>query len=252
MKKKLKNFLLPVLAIMVLSACQKDDNDDGGNEISISGFTEIELDPESFWNGSDGSGGFISGPVFFPNVFNPEWSSWSGFSVSNITDNETPGFMNQYSAFTGAGYDGNANYAVMYVSEFDQSNYIELTEEHAEAAFRGLFVTNNTYAALAMRDGDDFSKKFGGEDGNDADWFKLQITGYKNGDLLEGKVVEFYLADYRFEDNSQNYIVDTWEWVDLSELSEADKLKFSLSSSDMGDWGMNTPAYFCIGRIEVE
>ena len=34
------------------------------------------------------------------------------------------------------------------------------------------------YAALAMLQGDAFSKKFGGPDGTDADWFLLTIEGF--------------------------------------------------------------------------
>jgi hypothetical protein len=251
MKEKLKFLLLLVLVSMAFSACQKDDNDNNGNEVWVSGFSEMELEEESFWNGSDQSGGFVSGNLFFPNKFNEEWSSWSGFSVSNITDNETPGFINQYSAFTGVGYGENKNYAVMYVSKFDETNHIKLTDENKDKSFRGMFATNNTYAAIAMRDGDDFSKKFGGEDGSDPDWFKLKITGFKDGSEIEGMETEFYLADYRFDENSQDYIIDTWEWIDLSDFAGADELRFTLNSSDTGEWGMNTPAYFCIGQVEV-
>ena len=44
------------------------------------------------------------------------------------------------------------------------------------------------------------------------------------------------LADYRFEDNSQDYIVDTWEFIDVSatSLNAADTIAFVLSSSDVG------------------
>ena len=31
---------------------------------------------------------------------------------------------------------------------------------------------------------------------------------------------------------------------------EVKKLHFSLSSTDNGDWGMNTPAYFCMDDIK--
>jgi hypothetical protein len=61
--------------------------------------------------------------------------------------------------------------------------------------------------------------------------------------------VEFYLADFRFENNGEDYIVDTWEYVDLSSLGVVNKLEFSLGSSDVGAWGMNTPAYFVIDTI---
>ncbi|HKL40270.1 MAG TPA: DUF4465 domain-containing protein, partial [Cryomorphaceae bacterium] len=71
---------------------------------------------------------------------------------------------------------------------------------------------------------------------------------YQNGELT-GTEVEFYLADYTFSDNSQDYIVDEWTYVDLTSLGDADSLSFTLTSSDVGEFGMNTPAYFCIDDL---
>lgn len=218
-------------------------------------FTEIELEPESHYNGSDESGGFVSGHIFFPNHFTwwtPEVYSWSGFSVSNVTDNETPGFANQYSAFTGGGYGENKNYAIAYVSDpvtYANSIFLAPNGPAKGGALKDIVVTNTTYAALAMRDGDDFSKKFGGADGDDPDWFLLTLVGWRNGEAMEERKIEFYLADYRFEDNRENYIVDTWERISLEGIGSLDSLEIRLSSSDVGDWGMNTPAMFGIGQI---
>ena len=248
MRNTLKIYSIILASLFVFSACQKDDENGQDTPTWVSDFSEINLEAESFWNGSDGSGGFLSGPLHFPNSYNPDWSTWSGFSLSNITDNQTPGWENQYSAFTGQALDGLDKYAIMYVSEYDNTNRIYFDEDFKGNTIAGIFVTNSTYTALSMRDGDMFSKKFGGEDGNDPDWFKLEITGVKNGEPIEDKVVEFYLADYR---STENYIIDTWEWIDLSVLGPVDEIRFRLSSSDMGDWGMNTPAYFCIGSVEV-
>jgi hypothetical protein len=43
--------------------------------------------------------------------------------------------------------------------------------------------------------------------------------------------------------------VDHWQWFDLSKLGEVASVKFTLSSSDVGQWGMNTPAYFCLDKL---
>jgi hypothetical protein len=99
-----------------------------------------------------------------------------------------------------------------------------------------------------MRDGDAFAKKFGGESGNDPDFFKLTIKSSLNGQVGTDSV-EFYLADYRFSDNSQDYIVDDWVLVELNGLGDADMLIFTLSSSDVGAFGINTPTYFCVDNV---
>jgi hypothetical protein len=109
-------------------------------------------------------------------------------------------------------------------------------------------VTNTTYAYLSMQNGDAFAKKFGGPSGNDPDWFKLTIYGKDLANQILG-TVEFYLADFRFVDNTLDYIVHRWATVDLTPISSARILEFSLDSSDVGRWGMNTPAYFALDNI---
>lgn len=217
-------------------------------------FENIELEANSYWNGSDNSGGFNSGNVFFPNVFT-DWGggsySFAGFAVSNITDNTTPGYANQYSAIAGSGYDGSANYGLIYVMNPDTyapDFGLGLRNAAHGGDVSGFYVTNSTWAAIAMQEGDASTKKFGGETGNDPDWFLLTIKGFLNGSQKES-TVEFYLADYRFENNEDDYIITDWQWVDLLPLGKVDSLSFELSSTDNGAWGMNTPAYFCLDNM---
>ncbi|MFQ3579266.1 MAG: DUF4465 domain-containing protein, partial [Bacteroidales bacterium] len=210
----------------------------------------------SFWNGSDHSGGFSSNGVYFHNNYNSDWDSWSGWSYSNMRDVNTPGFENQFSAITGGGMyatDTESDiYAIAYVPiDWMSGTYhlvpvsVEFTDE---VIVNGFYVTNSTYAYLSMLNGDGFVKKFGGTDGNDPDYFKIIVWGEDSDENLTDQI-EFYLADYRFEDNSKDYIVDNWIWVDLQTLGAVKKLWFSLESSDVGDFGMNTPAYFCIDNL---
>ena len=200
---------------------------------------------ESADNGSSGSGGFSSGPVFLNNDYNPTWGSWSGWSVSNSTDVTTPGHLNQYSAISGGGALDSSTYFVASAYGFPALPRITVSEGFS---FESLMVTNTTYATLSMQEGDTFAKKFGGETGDDADYFLLTIEGFDSSDSSVG-TVDFYLADYRFSDNDQDYLVSDWSLVDVSSLSSASSLVFSLSSSDVGDFGMNTPAYFALDQL---
>ncbi|MBO4549163.1 MAG: DUF4465 domain-containing protein, partial [Bacteroidaceae bacterium] len=59
-----------------------------------------------------------------------------------------------------------------------------------------------------------------------------------------------YLADLR--DEATAYIINDWRYVDLSGLGAVAKLGFELSSSDTGEWGMNTPGYFCFDDFGAE
>jgi hypothetical protein len=198
----------------------------------------------AYWNGEDGSGGFFGGGVHFLNSYDSSYGSWNGWSYSNTRDVTTAGFANQYSAFTGDAYSG-ANYGVYFASRMSTPT---ITASVA-GTFEGMYVTNTTYAALSMRKGDSFAKKFGGADGTDPDWFLLTITGKDATGTATG-TVEFYLADYQFENAKDDYIISNWTFVDLRVLGDHVKgLELALSSSDIGDWGMNTPAYFAMDSL---
>lgn len=204
---------------------------------------------DTAWLGSDMSGGFTSGGVFFENTYDSQWDYWSnGFIYSNSTDVTTAGYTNDYSAYTGIGANGSANYAVNYNGSIDFGT---------EKVLESIAITNTTYAALSMLNGDSFGKQFGSPnnaqgnpDGtNGADWFRLLIIG-KDAQSNVTDTVIFYLADYRFANSSEDYIVDSWETVDLTPLGEIQFLEFALESSDVGSFGINTPAYFALDNLK--
>jgi len=210
---------------------------------STSTFEDLSLPTDSFWNGSDASGSFSSGFVTYYNSYNSSYSSWGGFAYSSKQDTITTGFGNMYSSITGGGYNSDT-YGVAYWSAYSGPVAITLDPIATNIPVSGFYITNNTYAYLSMRDGDAYAKKFGGTTGNDTDWFMLSISGFKNGVLTD--TVNFFLADYRFADNTQDYIIKDWTYVNLTKLGAVDSMSFALSSSDNGTYGMNTPAYFCI------
>ncbi len=214
---------------------------------SVVDFEEFNLPSETILNGEDQSGGFTSGEIFLPNIYDAQFDAWAGWAITNTTDVTTPGFTNN-SAITGSGYNGSSHYTISF-DGYANNNMI-LSGEAAGHPVSGMYVTNSTHAYLSMLDGDAFAKKFGGVTGNDPDFFLLTIKAFYNG-TESADSVNFYLADFRFADNNEDYIVDEWIWVDLTSLGAADSLSFVLTSSDVGQFGMNTPAYFCVDDVTV-
>ncbi len=178
-----------------------------------------------------------------------EYTSWDGTVLSQQNDTETPGFLNQCSVYykdpyTGkGGHEGSATFALVYTGGGAPSVYFK--DATKEMIFHSVFVTNSTYTALSMKDGDLFAKKFSEED---QDWFKLTFTGYSKEGQPTG-TVEYYLADFRTP--SSPGIVESWQKVDLISLGRVNKITFSLESSDTGIYGMNTPAYFCMDNFII-
>jgi hypothetical protein len=227
------------------------------NAQTVSDFENLTLSPNTYFDGSDMLGThnagiftttFISGDASYLNVYDTTFSAaygyWSeGFAYSNMTDSITSGAGNKFSSRAGSGYNNSDNYVVA-----NNNSTIILSGAAANNTVSGFFISNSTYAANSMRDGDSFAKQFGGTSGNDADWFLLTIKGYTGGNLTTDSV-DFYLADYRFSNNAQDYIVKDWRWIDLTFLGAVDSLYFSLSSSDVGSFGMNTPSFFCMDNF---
>lgn len=197
-------------------------------------FEDISIAPNSFINDST----FQIQGVTFSN-FNDTTGGyfyWEGFALSNQNDTTTSGWGNQYSSFAGSGAYGSENFLLHYYN-----GYITLSQP----SFVSFEVTNNTYAAIEMRDGSAFSKKFGGATGDDPDYFKVIVYGYLQNTLVDS--TEFYLADFRFSDNSQDYILNTWELVQLN--TYCDSITFKYESTDVGMFGINTPQYFCLDNF---
>ncbi|MCC5845406.1 MAG: DUF4465 domain-containing protein [Verrucomicrobia bacterium] len=195
---------------------------------------------------TSGSGGTIG---IFQNTYNRaydqpdgegsfQYDFWSGWAYSRVTDNSTGGLANQYSAKPGAGQGGSQTYGIA-----GGPVSVSFTA-HQNFNGRGLFVANTSYAYFSMLDGDPFSKQF---TGGDEDWFLLTIEGLNN--TASTGTVNFYLADFRSEDVSEHYILDNWSFIDLSPLGTVDTLAFTLTSSDTGSFGMNTPNFFAIDNI---
>ena len=240
-KMNAEKMIITVLSILVVCTA--------GVSADLSGFEDLTLVPESYWNGSDGSGGFTSESCWFNNNYNTTYGSWDGWAYSNVIDNTTPGWSNQYSAIRGSGVAGSDNYGVGYWYAWAVTPpTISLTDTVDGKVLDGAYFTNATYTYYSMLNGDTYSKKFGGPDGTDPDWFKLTIKGIDASGEYSGSV-DFYLADFRFADDTKDYIVDQWTWVDLTSLGAVIGLEFGMDSSDVGDFGINTPTYFAIDAL---
>jgi hypothetical protein len=214
---------------------------------TISNFENDTLATNTYWNGSTSPSGttFQFGNLIFPNYYNTAWGGYwqSGWAYGNVVDTTNLDYTNLYGAITGIGAENSSSYAIG-----QGGAKVLLHENILGTVVNGFYITNASYAYGSMLNGDAFAKKFGGASGNDPDWFKLTIRKYLNGSLATDSV-EFYLADFRFQNNEEDYILKGWNWVNLESLGNIDSLLFELTSSDIGQFGMNTPSFFCIDNM---
>lgn len=209
-------------------------------QAAVIDFDDNILAPDSFFDPQEDTV-WTSGGASFEHSWNETFDCcWGGFTYSNREDTTTPGFLNDRSAITGDGVgSGQDNYAIGTVG----SGSPQLFFTQAKIV-QGAYFTNTTYAYLAMANGDDgntpaFVKgPFGA-----GDFFELTVTGLDAGGAALTST-SFLLAD------GAN-VTDTWVWQDLSVLGEVYGLEFSLDSSDVGPFGINTPGYFAVDDISV-
>jgi hypothetical protein len=236
---KKKILVLSVTTVIIfLSSCKKKEP-----ILDSVTFEEMPTGQYGYWNGSDLSGGFTSGNIFFINHYNNSLHTWSGFAYTNHTDNTTPDVSNLYSSMSGSGADGSVKYGVFCFSgKADTMKFV------IDEMITHLSVCNTAYVYYSIKNGTPVCKKFGGDSGNDQDWLKLTLTGIDSTGTVKG-YVDINLSDYRYTDNSHDFIANAWLDLDMSSFGYIRMLKFEMSSSDSGPSGMNTPGYVCIDNI---
>lgn len=237
MKKSTRSITLAILGATIAFACPASFAATVTFEtVSLGG----SAGPAGVWKGDNGAADLtLEGATFHNNNFTDPYSYWSGFAFSNHTDTTTAGYGNEFSAYPGSGADGSATYAIGYYSSYDlTSTQIDLGVP-TNLAGLGVSVANTTLTALALQNG-----LFGARAFVAGDWLTLTITGY-NG-LSETGSIDIYLADFR---NGNSDILSDWAFVDLTDLQTADRITFTMDSSDSGAFGVNTPTYFALDNF---
>lgn len=158
------------------------------------------------------------------NLMDNQWSAITGESVIMTGNPYMVAYWNEYGDKTEGGIEnGTPSCAISCVTPINPI---------------GVYVTNSTYAYYAMKNGTKFNSKFGAND-----YFRLHIYGQLRG-LTTGSVTVDLAKG--------TDILDKWYGVSLLQLGKVDTIYFTLESSDTGEYGMNTPAYFCLDGFTFE
>lgn len=232
------------------------------SQFRTEGFEDLVLDSGRVINGSKGEKAFnftklstgysLKMPIQYDTSWGGYWSG--GWAISKQIDGSlgASDFMKHlYCAKTGFGSEKNS--AGKYVGKafaVGMNGAYFIQNSTSNEGLYQIDVTNSTYAYNSMKNGDNFAKKFGGATGNDADSFVLNIKFFVDTQYVKSKRI--VLADFRFADNSKDYILDTWQRVNLPTYFPegfVDSISFELESSDNGQFGMNTPGFFCVDGV---
>ena len=244
MKKKsmfVKNIRLVLAASLITSAlvsCKKEDvtkvTESLDNSISVVDFEDLTVGPKGYVDSVGITNQFDSKNFIFQSVYDTVYSYFSkGFAISNKVDTVVSGYTNMYSVFAGIGSAGSKTFII-------GTDGAKITCPTKKPALTSIDITNTTYAALSMKNGDGFTKKFA-----KGDFFKLVINGYSTG--LIKNYIEVVLADFSSENTNSHYIQKNWKTIDLSKLSNSDSLVFQINSSQDG-----VPSFFALDNLKAK
>jgi len=246
------NKLLPKQFIFtaLFTSCVFFGTYESNAQVSVSDFETFTLAPNSAFSPTLSTRWQTTNASF---GYEYDFGFWiGGFVYTNVQDSSNGTFSNLYGVRAYKGVNNSSKYAV------GQDQAVINTTAIAQTTVAGFYVTNTTYAYKSMAKGDAFARKFGDTTGTGSgttipqgsypDFFRLVVKGYKNGFLKNDSVVVM-LADYTFTNNAQDYILNTWQFVNSSMIGEVDSLQFFMSSSDNSFGFMNTPAFFAIDNF---
>lgn len=231
-----------------------DPSDFDSTETLLVGQANLDFDADGVWKNNFTTENVLIDDYIFSHA-SPYDNYANGFTPSKVDDTAEYADLvsHPYASITGGGVNGQGTpYMVGYwdsYSEGDGADFDSRTcrvyeEEYELFMPQSVMVTNNTYVYYSLLYGSEFSKAF-----EQGDWLKLIVHGVK-ADGTEA-TVEYYLANILTSDVKAG-IVNTWEEVDLTSLGICSGIYFTMESTDSGEYGMNTPAYFCIDKLVVK
>ena len=143
--------------------------------------------------------------------------------------------------------DPNQPYFVAYYSSWayeGPSNQVMFMDKDGNTTFEpvGVYVCNHPWPYYGCEHGDGFGRPF-----VEGDYFELTAHGVAadGGETtVSMNLVEFV--------NGELHAANDWTFFDLSSLGEVESVYFTLNSTDVGDYGMNTAAYFCMDKFQVK
>ena len=142
--------------------------------------------------------------------------------------------------------DPSVPYFVAYVADFwgFPTNEVKYIDKDGNEVFEpvGVYICNHPWPYYGCAHGDGFGAPFG-----EGDYFQLTAVGV-GADRSETRV-SINLVE--FTDGELKALND-WTFFDLSSLGEVTSVYFELTSTDTGDYGMNTAAYFCMDKFQVK
>ncbi len=210
-----------------------------------------------------------NGEFMLSHLIGGEGSSWGGYYWDGFTpaiggdvtdygqDSNSGGWTVNYGGcMAGGGCVINADgtvtadpsqpYFVAYYANFwgFPTNEVKFINKDGDEVFEplGVYVCNHPWPYYGCAHGDGSSNAF-----EEGDYFELTAVGVG----VDGTEKSVSINLIEFTDGELKALND-WTYFDLSSLGEVTSVYFTMNSTDVGPYGMNTAAYFCMDKFQVK
>ena len=124
------------------------------------------------------------------------------------------------------------------------SNQVKFEDAEGNGTFEpaGVYVCNHPWPYYECKHGDGLGRAFA-----EGDYFELIAHGVPA--TGSETTVSIKLVEYT---NGELKALNDWTFFDLSSLGEVVSVYFTMNSTDMGTYDINTAAYFCMDKFQVK
>ena len=187
--------------------------------------------------------GYATADLIFEHFYNEEYGYWGGFAQSKMLDADAKNglYENQYSAYNTNAASGES-FLLYYYDSFNEPCDI-VCMSNLELRSVKLNLSTYTYASITNEDINAFARAF-----TDGDYLKVVFTPCSSLGVAQGDGVEAYVVDYR---DGKRFVATDWQKFDLN-LPVSARIRVTIETTDVGEWGANTPLYICIDDLVYE
>lgn len=197
---------------------------------------------ESFEGVIDGgyAYGFHGENVGCEHFYNDEYNYWGGFALSKVYDRDATNgkYENQYAVYNTEAASGD-NFLLYYYDSYSDPCDMVFIKQSALLHSVKLNLTTYVYASITDEAINDFARKF-----EDGDYLKVVFSALDKLEKPTGESVECYVVDYR---DGKRFVADNWNEFSLG--LTADRVRITIETSDVGEYGANTPLYIAIDDL---
>lgn len=233
----MKRVVMMIFAAALAVGCAvEDDMANDGVDVA-----EVEHFDSALSTDTDYTYGYKSDYFEFQYFVNSEYGYWGGFAQASSFDMEDGSYTNQYSVYNSSAASGDG-YLVYYYDSYNEPCDI-LCRYAGNYAFTTvkLNLSTYTYKSITEEAVNDFARVF-----TDGDYLKVTFTALLK-DMTEGESVDCYVVDFR---DGKRFMATNWDTFDISAMQgELWGLRVTMETSDVGEYGANTPLYVCLDEL---